>query len=266
MSSNFSVVHPNAKIGNNVEISPFVTIAEDVVIGDNCWLGSGVCIMNGVRIGNNVRIFPGAIVGTIPQDLKFVPGKVQTYLEIGDNVTIREYCTLNIGTEANIRTIIKENCLLMAYVHVAHDCIIERNCILANNVTLAGHIEIGEFAVLGGMSAIHQFVKIGEHVMISGGSLVRQDIPPFIKVAREPLSYVGLNSTGLKRRSFNNERINHIQDIYRYLFVKNTNISLAVEQIKTKVPYSADRQRILEFIINSERGLVRGFRSINPKS
>lgn len=253
-------IHPGAKIGQNVVIEPFVTISEDVVIGDNTWVGPNVCIMDGARVGENCRIFPGAVVGAIPQDLKF-DGEAST-LEIGNNVTIREYCTLNRGTQAAHRTQIGDNSLLMAYVHVAHDCIIGKNCILANNVGLAGHIEVEDWVILGGFAAVHQFVKIGQHAMVGGGSLVRKDIPPYVKVARDPLSYVGVNSIGLRRRGFSAEQIHLIQDIYRLLFVRGYNTKQALELIEKTLPSSPERDVIVQFIHNSSRGLVRGLRSV----
>lgn len=252
-------IHPEAKIGQNVVIEPFATIGKDVVIGDNTWIGPNACIMDGARIGSHCRIFPGAVVGAIPQDLKF-DGE-ESLLEIGDHVTIREYCTLNRGTKANHRTRIGNHSLLMAYVHVAHDCVVGNNCILANNVGLAGHIEVGDWVVLGGYAAVHQFVRIGQHVMIGGGSLVRKDVPPYIKAAREPLSYVGVNSTGLKRRGFSAEQINRIQDVYRLLFVRGNNTKQALSAIGEMLPDSAERGVILEFIDNSQRGLLKGLRS-----
>lgn len=257
--NNLSNIHPDAKIGKDVTISPFVTIEKDVVIGDGSWIGSGACIMNGVRLGKNVKIFQGAIVGAVPQDLKF--GGEESILEIDDNVIIREYCTINRGTKANYKTYIGKNCLIMAYVHVAHDCIISNNCILANNVTLAGHIEVAPHVVIGGMTAVHQFVHIGAHAMIGGGSLVRKDVPPFVKAAREPLSYVGVNSIGLRRRGFTNDQINAIQDIYRLLFVRGYNKTQAVKLI-ADLPDSEEKTTILEFIQQSNRGLMRGFKQI----
>ncbi|MCB0620819.1 MAG: acyl-ACP--UDP-N-acetylglucosamine O-acyltransferase [Saprospiraceae bacterium] len=254
-------IHPEARIGNNVTIEPFVNIGRDVEIGDGTWIGSNVCIMDGARIGRNCKIFPGAIIGAIPQDLKF-SGEYST-LEIGNDVTIREYCTLNRGTKANHRTIIADHSLLMAYVHVAHDCLIGKHCVLANNVTLAGHIEIGDWAVLGGLVAVHQFVKIGQHAMVGGGSLVRKDIPPFVKAAREPLSYAGINSIGLKRRGFTAEQIRTIQDVYRILFIKGYNTSQAVELIRTKVEATPERDHVLDFLLNSSRGIMKGFRHLN---
>lgn len=255
------IIHPGAQIGENVSIEPFVTIAEDVVIGDNTWIGPHVTILNGVRIGNNCRIFPGSVIGGIPQDLKY-KGE-HSLVELGDNVTIREYCTINRGTMANYKTEIKENSLLMAYVHVAHDCVINRNCVLANNVNLAGHIEIGEHAILGGLTAVHQFVKIGEHAFVGGGSLVRKDIPPFVKAAREPLSYAGVNSIGLRRRGFTLEQINHIQDIYRILFVRGYNTRQAIKLVEATIHVSKERDRILSFIESADRGIMKGFRKLN---
>lgn len=255
------LIHPGAQIGENITVEPFVTIAEDVVIGDNTWIGPHVTILNGVRIGNNCRIFPGSVIGGIPQDMKF-QGE-HSLVEIGNDVTIREYCTINRGTRANYKTEIHDHCLLMAYVHIAHDCIIRRNVVLANNVNLAGHIEVGEYAILGGLTAVHQFVKIGEHAFVGGGSLVRKDIPPFVKAAREPISYAGVNSVGLRRRGFTSEQINHIQDIYRYLFVKGNNTRQALRIIETTVEATKERDRIIEFINDADRGIIKGFRKLN---
>jgi UDP-N-acetylglucosamine acyltransferase len=217
--------------------------------------------MDGTRIGRNCRIFPGAIVGAIPQDLKF--GGENSLLEIGDGVTIREYCTLNRGTKAGMVTQIGDGSLLMAYVHVAHDCIIGKHCIIANSVGLAGHIHIGDHAVLGGLSAVHQFVKIGEHAMVGGGSLVRKDVPPYVKAAREPLCYVGINSVGLRRRGFTSDQINHIQDIYRILYVHGNNTTKALELIEATIMASEERDRILSFIRSANRGIMKGFRHTN---
>lgn len=253
-----SVIHPKAIIGQNTTIDPFVHIGEDVVIGENCWIGAHVSIMDGARIGDNCRIFPGAVIAAVPQDLKF--GGESSVVIIGNNVTIREYCTVNRGTKDLMRTEIMDNCLLMAYVHVAHDCIIHANCILANNVTLAGHIEIGEYAILGGLTAVHQFVKIGEHVMIGGASKVRKDVPPYVKAARDPLAYVGVNSIGLNRRGFTSDQISAIQDVYRLLYVKETNVHKGVELVTSKLEDSPERERILEFVEASTRGLMKGFR------
>ncbi len=256
-----NIVHPEAQIGTGVEIGPFTTISRDVVIGDGTWIGSNVVIMDGTRIGKNCRVFPGAIVGAIPQDLKY--GGENTLLEIGDNVTIREYCTLNRGTKAGLVTRIGNNTLVMAYVHVAHDCTIGNHCIIANNVGLAGHIHIGDYAVLGGLTAVHQFVKIGEHAMVGGGSLVRKDVPPYVKAAREPLCFVGINSVGLRRRGFTSKQINHIQDIYRILYVQGHNTSQAIELIEATMDPTLERDRILTFIRSADRGIMKGFRHGN---
>ncbi|MEM1321202.1 MAG: acyl-ACP--UDP-N-acetylglucosamine O-acyltransferase [Bacteroidota bacterium] len=264
MNNGIRNIHPDAKIGKNVEIGSFVTIEADVVIGDGTRIGPNVCVLNGVRIGSNCQIFPGAIVGSVPQDLKF-QGE-QSLLEIGDNVTIREYCTINRGTRANFRTVIGSNSLIMAYCHIAHDCIIGENCVLANCVNLAGHIEIGPRTVLGGLTAVHQFVRIGDHVMVGGGSLVRKDVPPYVKAAREPLSYAGVNSIGLKRRGFTKEQIHTIQDIYRILYIRGYNTSQAVERIEDTVIDTPERENILSFIRGADRGIIKGLRHYNGSS
>jgi len=248
-------IHPDAKIGKKVNIDPFTNIAGDVVIGDGTWIGSSVNIMDGARIGKNCRIFPGAVVSAIPQDMKFA-GEITT-AEIGDNTTIRECVTINRGTKALGKTIVGNNCLLMAYVHVAHDCQVGNFCILVNNVGLAGEVVIHDHAILAGASVVHQFVHIGTHVMVGGGSKVRKDVPPYVKADRDPLSFAGVNSIGLRRRNFSNEKINEIQEIYRILYLQNLNNSQALEKIKQNISPSEERNNILEFIKNSNRGIIK---------
>ncbi|MGB4398262.1 MAG: acyl-ACP--UDP-N-acetylglucosamine O-acyltransferase [Daejeonella sp.] len=253
-------IHPQAKIADNVVIEPFVTIYKDVTIGEGTWIGSNVTIMEGARIGKNCRIFPGAVISAQPQDLKY-KGEAST-VTIGDNTIIRECVTLNRGTALDKNTTtIGANCLLMAYVHVAHDCVIGDNVIIANSVQLAGHIEVQDYAFIGGASAVHQFVSIGAHSIISGGSLVRKDVPPYTKAGREPLSYVGINSVGLRRRGFSSEQIYEIQDIYRTIFLKKLNISRALDIIETEREPTEIRDEILDFIRNSNRGVMKGFGS-----
>lgn len=250
-------VHPDAKIGKDVTIEPFATIAADVVIDDGCWIGPNAVIFDGARIGKNVKIYPGASISAIPQDLKFAGEKTETF--IGDNTVIRECVTISRGTLDKFKTVIGKNCLLMAYVHVAHDCIIGNNCILVNTVQVAGHVTIDDWAIIGGASALHQFVKVGAHVMISGGSLVRKDVPPYTKAAREPLAYAGINSVGLRRRGFSSEKIGEIQEIYRYIFMKGINNTKALDMIAESVPQSEERDYIINFIRSSERGIMKGY-------
>ncbi|MGY6522294.1 MAG: acyl-ACP--UDP-N-acetylglucosamine O-acyltransferase [Mongoliitalea sp.] len=257
MISNLSHIDPKASIGNGVHIDPFTMIHEDVIIGEDTWIGSNVTIYPGARIGKNCKIFPGAVIAGIPQDLKF-QGEVST-VEIGDNTTIRECVTISRGTIDKRITKVGSNCLLMAYVHIAHDCIVGNNVIIANSVQVAGHVTIDDWAIVGGSSAIHQFVKIGMHSMISGGSLVRKDVPPFTKAAREPLSYAGVNSLGLRRRGFSSESISHIQEVYRYLFLNSLNNSRALEEIEINLPATKERDEIINFIRSSERGVMKGY-------
>ncbi len=263
MKHNMAYINPDAQLGANVKVDPFASIHEDVEIGEGCWIGSNAVIMPGTRMGKNCKIFPGAVVGAIPQDLKYKGEETTLILE--DNVIVREYCTLNKGTTENIETRIRKNTLLMAYVHVAHDCDIGENCILANNVNLAGHIKIENYAILEGLVAVQQFVKIGTHSFVTGGSLVRKNVPPFVKAGREPLSYVGVNSIGLQRRGFDSETINYIKDIYRILYVRGYNTSQAVAMIKEQIPAIKERDNILDFIKDSPKGIMRGFRHINGK-
>jgi UDP-N-acetylglucosamine acyltransferase len=206
-------------------------------------------------------IHPGAVISGIPQDLKF-SGEYST-VEIGNNTTVRECVTINRGTVDRDKTIVGTNCLLMAYVHLGHDCLIGNNVILSNATQIAGHVEIDDFAIIGGSCAIQQFVHVGAHSYIGGGSLIRKNVPPYIKAAREPLSYAGVNSTGLQRRGFNLEEINQITDIYRLLFVKGYNINTAVTTIENTLPESKFKKEILEFISNSPTGIIREFRTID---
>ncbi len=257
MNQPLAYVHPQAIIAKNVVIEPFVNIEKNVEIGEGTWIGSNVTIMEGARIGKNCRIFPGAVIAAVPQDLKYA-GE-ETIVRIGNNTTIREFVTINRGTKANWETVVGDNCLIMAYAHIAHDCIVGNNCILANAVALAGHITVEDFAIIGGLSAVHQFVTIGQHTMISGGSLVRKDVPPFTKAAREPISYVGINSVGLRRRGFTPEKIGEIQDIYRIVFLSGYNTSKAVEIVETTMPPTIERDEILSFITSSARGIMKGY-------
>lgn len=250
-------VHPEAAIGNNVVIEPFATVQKDVIIGDGSWIGPNAVIWEGSRLGKNVKVYPGASVSSVPQDLKFAGEKTETF--IGDNTVIRESVTISRGTVDKHKTVIGKNCLLMAYVHVAHDCIIGNNCIFANAVQVAGHVIIEDWAIIGGASALHQFVKVGAHVMLSGGSLVRKDVPPFTKAAREPLTYAGVNSIGLRRRGFTPEKISEIQEIYRYIFLKGMNNSKALDAVEKELPSSQERDYIINFIRSSERGVMKGF-------
>lgn len=261
MNQPLAYVHPQAKIASNVVIEPFVTIHKNVEVGEGTWIGSHVTIMEGARIGKNCRIFPGAVISAIPQDLKY-RGE-ETIVRIGDNVTIREFVTINKATKANWETVVGDNTLLMAYVHIAHDSVVGNDCILANGVTLAGHINIDDWAIIGGLSAVHQFVHIGAHSMISGGSLVRKDVPPFTKAAREPLSYVGINSVGLRRRGYTTEKINEIQEIYRIIYLKKLNVSQALEIIETQLKPTNERDEIVSFINNSNRGIMKGYSRTN---
>lgn len=257
MKQPLAYIHPEAKIAENVVIEPFVTIDKDVTVGEGTWIGPNVTIMDGARIGKNCRIFPGAVISAIPQDLKFEGEK--SYVEIGNNTTIRECVTINRGTKASYKSAVGDKCLIMAYAHIAHDCIIGNNCILANAVTLAGHVIIDDWAIIGGLSAVHQFVNIGEHTFISGGSLVRKDVPPFVKAAREPLAFVGINSIGLRRRNFSNEKINEIQEVYRILYMKGFNNSQALEYIEANMPATKERDEIILFTKNAKRGIMKGY-------
>ena len=257
MNQPLAYVHPGAKIAKNVVIDPFTTINNDVVIGEGTWIGSNVTIMEGARIGKNCTIFPGAVISAPPQDLKYNGEETQTI--IGDNTTIRECVTINRGTVDRQKTVIGNDCLIMAYCHVAHDCVVGDHCIFSNNSTLAGHVSVGNYVILAGMTAIHQFCTIGDYAFITGGSLVRKDVPPYVKAAREPLSYVGVNSVGLRRRGFSTEKIREIQSIFRILYQKNYNNTQAAEILEAEMEVSPERDEVLDFIKNSHRGIMKGY-------
>lgn len=250
-------VHPDAQIGDNVTIEPFAVVKQNTVIGDNCWIGSGAVIDSGARIGKGCSIFHGAVIASIPQDLKF-DGE-ETTAELGDNVSVREYVTVNRGTVYNHKTEVGSGCLLMAYVHVGHDSILGENVILANSVNLAGHVVIEDFARIGGLTGVHQFCHIGKHAFIASGCLARKDIPPFVTAGREPLAYAGVNSVGLKRAGYAPEVIHDIQQIHRILFQNGHTVTKAISIIEEEFPDSTHRDEILDFVRKSERGLIRGY-------
>ena len=256
MVSNLAYVHKDARLGENVIVDPFAYIAGNVVIDDGTWVGPGAVILDGGRIGKNCKIFPSSVVSGIPQDLKF-RGE-ETTAEIGDNTTIREGVTVNRGTASIGKTVIGNYCLLMAYTHIGHDCNIGNFCIIGNTTGMAGEVKVDDYAIISGGSLVHQFTRIGAHVIIGGGGRVRIDVPPFIKADREPLAYMGMNTVGLTRRGFEKERIDEIHNIYRTIYQEDMNTSQALENVEKNFKPSPDRDYILEFFRNSERGVIRG--------
>jgi UDP-N-acetylglucosamine acyltransferase len=256
-----SVISKKAKIGKNVKIGPFCYVGDYVELHDNIELISNVHVEGNTTIGKETKIFPFASIGTSPQDLKY--NGEETTVEIGDFTTIRECVTINKGTTDRMKTVIGSNCLIMAYCHIAHDCLVGNNAIFSNNSTLAGHVTIGENVVLAGLVAVHQFVSIGQHAFVTGGSLVRKDVPPFVKAAREPLSYVGINSVGLRRRGFDTDKIREIQNIYRILYQRNYNNTQAVQILEAEMEATNERDEILQFIRDSQRGIMKGYFSNN---
>jgi len=257
MNQPLAYVNPGAKVAKNVVIEPFTNIENNVEIGEGTWIGSNVTIMEGARIGKNCRIFPGAVISAVPQDLKFEGEDSLTV--IGDNVTIREFVTINRGTKASGETRVGNHCLIMATAHIAHDCVLGDHSIVVNGVALAGHVIVGKSAIIGGLAAVHQFIHIGDHAMVSGGSLVRKDIPPYTKAAKEPISFVGINSIGLRRRGFTTEKIREIQDIYRIIYQKNYNTTQAIGIVEAEMQASKEKDEIIQFIKNSKRGIMKGY-------
>ena len=255
MRSPLAHIHPEAVIGENVTIDAFCVVEKGTRIGDGCHLLTHSVILEHTTLGKNCKVFPGAVIGAEPQDLKF-NGEEST-VEIGNNTVIRECVTIHRGTVDKHKTIIGNDCLLMAYAHIAHDCIIGNHVVIANTVQLAGHVEIGDYAIIGGLAAAIQFSKIGAHAYIAGGSEVIKDIPPFIKAGRVPLSYVGINSVGLQRRGYSAEKISAIQEIYRTLYLRGFNITQAKAVIEKEIPDSEEKSIILDFINQSKKGILK---------
>ncbi len=255
MISPLAQIDPKAKIADNVTIEAFSVVYADVEIGEGTHVMPHVTIFNGSRIGKHCHIFPGAVIGAIPQDLKY-DGE-QTTCEIGDHTTVRECVTVNIGTKDRLVTKVGSHCLLMAYAHVAHDCFVGNHVILANCVQLAGHVNVDDYAIMGGLSGAHQFTRVGAHTYIAGHMMVRKDVPPYIKAAREPLTYAGVNKVGLARRGFSKTTIEEISNIYHILFVQGHSTSKAIELIETTIPESTTRNEILEFVRTSTIGIIR---------
>ena len=250
-------IHPDARLGKNVRVDPFATIYEDVEIGEGSWIGPNAIIMSGARIGKNCRIFPGAVISADPQDLKY-EGEYTT-VEIGDDTTIREFVTINKGTKARGKTYIGNGCLLMSYVHVAHDCVVKDRVIIGSYAGLAGEVDVDSWAIVSPGSLVHQFVRIGAHVMIQGGSKVTKDVPPYVLAGREPLSFTGINSIGLRRRNFNNDTIYAIQEVYRIIYQRGLNISDAIDFVDVNLTASNERDEIVLFIRDSKRGIIKGY-------
>lgn len=257
MKQPLSYIHPEAKVAPNVVIEPFVTIDKNVVIEEGTRIGSNVTILEGSRIGKNCNIFPGAVIGAIPQDLKFA-GE-ETLAIIGNQTTIRECVTINRGTKSKGKTVVGDNCLIMAYSHVAHDCEIGNNVIIGNATQIAGEVVIDDWAILSGLVAVHQFGHIGSHVMIQGGTLVNKDVPPFVKVSSSNVSYAGVNSVGLRRRGYTNEQIVAIQNLYRVIYQSGLNNSDALEKIEAEYAASKERDEIILFLRGSKRGIIKGY-------
>lgn len=250
-------VHPDAKIGEGVEIGPFSCIHENAEIGDGTVIHSNVTVFPGARIGKHCRIFPGAVISAIPQDLKFHGEDTQAF--VGDYTTIRECVTINRGTDAAGKTVVGSHVLLMAYCHVAHDCVIGDYVIASNACQFAGEVHVDQHAVVGGGTLVHQFCHIGPYVMIQGGAKINKDIPPYVKAAREPISYAGVNSVGLRRNGFSDTQISEIQEVYRFLYLSGLNFLEAADRVEAELPASVERDEIVDFVRQSKRGIMRGY-------
>jgi UDP-N-acetylglucosamine acyltransferase len=249
-----AVVHPKADLGANVVVGPYSVIGPEVVIGDDSWIGAHAVLEGRTTVGRRNRIFHGAVLGTPPQDLKYRGEK--TFLRVGDDNTIREYATLHLACMEGEATVVGDRCLIMAYAHVAHNCHVGSDVILANSVNLAGHVEVHDFAIIGGVTPVHQFVRIGAYSFIGGGSRVAKDVAPFVKAAGSPLELAGINSIGLERHGFDEERRATIKRAYRILFRSDLNVTQAVERLKSEFePSDEDIQTLVRFVEGSERGI-----------
>ena len=249
-------VHEDAQVGDGVVIEPFAYIGPNVKIGDRTWVGPNANIMDRTTIGADCKIFPGAVIGAEPQDLKF--SNEPTNVVIGNRTVIRECVTIHRATVDRHNTVVGDDCLIMAYVHLAHDVHVGNHVILANAVNVAGHCTVDDWAIIEGMVGVQQFVRIGAHAFVAGGSLVRKNVPPYVKAAREPLSFIGVNSIGLRRRGFLQDRIQRIEDIYRTLYVQNANMSLALKVADVEFPKCEEKDLVLDFIRESDKGIIRG--------
>lgn len=256
MISPLANVSKKARIGRNVTVEAFATIYDDVEIGDDTFIHPNAVIYPDTIIGSGCKIFPGAVIGCVNQDLKYKGERSTTV--IGNNTTIREFASIHKGTADRMTTRVGDNCLIMAYTHLGHDCIVGNNVIIANSGSLAGHISIEDHVVIEGVVAAQQFVNIGTHAFIAGASLVRKSVPPFVRVAREPLQFIGVNTIGLTRRGFDRETISHIEDIYRIIFVRGHNLSNALEAVENEIPDSPYRRQILQFIRSQKDGIIKG--------
>lgn len=255
-----AIVDSNAKLGDGTEVGAYSIIGPKVVLGENCWIGNHVNVTGNTTIGNNCKIYHFASIGECPQDKKYA-GE-DTKLIIGNNNTIREYCSFNPGTiQGHGQTVVGDNNWIMAYVHIAHDCIVGNNTILANGVTLAGHVTIKDWAILGGLCPVHQFCVIGEHVMIGGQTGVAQDIPPYVMassgtggIRAEPK---GVNTEGLKRRGFTVEQIDNIKQAYKMLYRNGLSYSEAKDFIEQLAEEHKELKPFVTFFAESTRGIIR---------
>ena len=247
-------VSPGCQLGEGVRVGPYSIIRDSVRVDSGTEIGSSVLIDGNTTIGRDCRIFHGAVLGSEPQDLKF--SGEQSFLRIGDRNTIREFVTVNVATELNGETVIGDDNLIMAYVHVAHNCVIGNNVILANAVNLGGHVSIHDHAIIGGLTPVHQFVRVGSYAFIGGGSRVAQDVPPFVRAAGNPLRISGLNSVGLMRRGFSSETRSTLKRLYRIFFRSGLNVSQALQVARDQLPQCDEVAVFIDFVKSSERGIT----------
>lgn len=249
-------VSPGAQLGSGVSIGAFAVVEDNVQIGDDCSIANGATICWGTRLGSRNRVFQNAVVGGIPQDLKF-RGE-ETTCEIGDDNTIRECATVNRGTASKGRTVVGNHNLLMAYSHIGHDCVLGNELIISNAVQMAGEVTVMDHAVIGGGVLIHQFTRVGRYVMVQGGTRFGKDAVPFALVGREPAAVEGVNVVGMKRHGFTPEQMEEVQAVIRYLYNSNLNVTQAVARMEAELTMTPLVEEMLQFVKTSQRGLLRG--------
>ena len=249
-----ALIDPTARLGQDVSVGPYAIVGPHVTIGDGCAISAHAILERNVRLGTGVKVGYGSVLGSEPQDLKYKGD--ETWVEIGDDTIIREYCTVNRGTTATGKTTVGERCFIMTYVHLAHDCVVGNDVILANGIQMAGHVTVDDRAIISGLTPIHQFVRIGTYAFVGGASRVNQDVPPFTKAVGNPVHLYGLNSVGLQRAGFPPDVKLALKRAYRLLFNSDLTVSQGIARARAELPSLAEVETFLRFIEESQRGVL----------
>lgn len=250
-----AVVHESARLAPDAVVEPFAIVGPNVTVGPGTTIGSMALVERNTTIGEGCTICHGAVVGTDPQDLKYL-GE-DTHLVIGDRTTIREFSTINRATSSGESTVVGSDCLIMAYAHIAHNCVIGDHVVIVNAVNLAGHVSVDSFAIIGGMTAVQQFVRIGEHSYVGGACRISKDVPPYFKIGGVPTRPIEVNTVGLLRRGFAEDTLNKLRQCYRLLYLSDLNTTQALRRIRDEVAMSPEVEHLLKFIEDSQRGIIK---------